>query len=189
MRIIGGSLNGALSRGRMGPLGMGLGGGSGVRIAFREFDMTAGDGGQWIGYSVGTAPAPQPEFGSISNEPTSAAKLLAFYDDTASGNFIAMFEGDFEAQMQGLKLSIGGFVVDAFSVTMYQGATIARFNGIPGDLTVGGVYEVEFGYSFSSRWAVETSAGSMTINSMPRASMPSWQSGKGSITIIGGTQA
>lgn len=120
-----------------------------VEFDFQEFDMTAGGEGQWVGYSVGTSPAPQPAFGSISNQPTATTTLLAFYDDTASGVFLAAFAGDYVDELDGVQISIGGFVVDSFEVELISGTTWVRFTGITGDLTVGSSYEVLFGWDLT----------------------------------------
>lgn len=114
-------------------------------ITFQTFDMTAGQEGQWIGYSTGVPTTPQPAFGSIDRQASPDTNLLAFYDDTASGVFLAVFEGNHITQLAELQLSIGGFVVDSFEFELISGNTWIRFNGIPGDLQAGSVYEILFG--------------------------------------------
>lgn len=115
------------------------------------FDLTAGsDGVQWVGYSDGGATRPQPAFGSISGQPTPRTDLLALYDDTASGVFLAVFAGDFTARLAGIEVSFGGFVMDAFEVELIDGNTWARFIGLPGDLTPAAVYQVAFGFDLQA---------------------------------------
>ena len=128
-------------------------------IIFREFSMTAGGEGQWVGYSNGIAPQPQPAFGSIDVQPTTTTDLLAFYDDTASGVFLVSFAGDFLDELQGLQLSIGGFVVDSTQTYLVGDTTWLRFTGIPGDLTVGAEYEVLFGFDLPSQQITATPGG------------------------------
>lgn len=119
------------------------------QLTFQDFSMTAGQEGQWIGYSTGSPTTPQPAFGSIDRQPTDQATLLAFYDDTASGVFLAVFSGNHVQALQGLELSIGGYVVQSFEVELISGNTWVRFDGIPGDLMSGASYEVLFGYDLS----------------------------------------
>lgn len=114
-------------------------------ITFQTFNMTAGQEGQWIGYSTGVPTTPQPSFGSIDRQASPETDLLAFYDDTASGVFLVVFQGNYVTQLAELQLSIGGFVVDSFSFELISGNTWVRFNGIPGDLSPGATYEVLFG--------------------------------------------
>lgn len=114
-------------------------------ITFQTFNMTAGQEGQWIGYSTGVPTTPQPAFGSIDRQASPETDLLALYDDTASGVFLAVFQGNYITQLAELQLSIGGFVVDSFSFELIGGNTWVRFNGIPGDLSPGATYEVLFG--------------------------------------------
>lgn len=118
-----------------------------IDFDFQEFSMTAGtDGVQWVGYSTGLDNTPNPPFGSIQSQPTDVTTLLAFYDDTASGVFLAVFDGEYASELQGLQLSVGGYVVDSFDINEDAGNTWVRFNGIPGDLVAGGQYEVTFGF-------------------------------------------
>lgn len=113
---------------------------------WQEFDLTNGDGGQWVGYSDGGATRPQPAFGSISAQPTSRTALLALYDDTASGVVLAVFAGNYVSQLEGLQISIGGFVLESFEVELISGNTWVRFDDMPGVWTPGDVYQVLFGF-------------------------------------------
>jgi hypothetical protein len=114
--------------------------------SWQQFDLTNGDGGQWVGYSDGGATRPQPAFGSISGQPTTRTTLLALYDDTASGIVLTVFAGSYVAQLQGLQLSIGGFVLNSFEVELISGNTWVRFDDMPGVWTPGTVYEMLFGF-------------------------------------------
>lgn len=114
---------------------------------WQEFDMTAGgDGVQWVGYSTGVDNTPNPPFGSITGEPTEAARLLAFYDDTASGVVLAVFDGEYPTELNGLEVSISGFVLESFETEVVAGNTWVRFGGMPGDWADGDGYEVTFGF-------------------------------------------
>lgn len=115
-----------------------------VNFAWRTFTMTAGGTGQWVGYSDGGSTRPQPAFGSINMQPTLVTNLLAFYDDTASGVMLAVFSGDYVDELYGVQVSIGGYVMNSFEVELISGNTWVRFNGLPGDLSVGALYEVRF---------------------------------------------
>lgn len=114
---------------------------------WQTFSLTNGDGGQWVGYSDGGATRPQPAFGSISAQPTSRTKLLALYDDTASGVVLAVFAGNYVSQLDGLQISIGGYVLNSFEVELISGNTWVRFEDMPGVWTPGDVYEVLFGFN------------------------------------------
>lgn len=114
---------------------------------WQTFSMTnGGDGVQWVGYSVGGATLPNPAFGSISNEPTDKATLLAFYQDTASGVVLAVFSGEWETELAGLEVSLGGLVLYPFEIEVISGNTWLRYDGMPGLWTEGVVYEVLFGW-------------------------------------------
>lgn len=114
---------------------------------WQTFSMTnGGDGVQWVGYSVGGATLPNPAFGSISNEPTDKATLLAFYQDTASGVVLSVFSGEWETELAGLEVSLGGLVLYPFEIEVISGNTWLRYNGMPGLWTEGVVYEVLFGW-------------------------------------------
>lgn len=114
---------------------------------WQTFSMTnGGDGVQWVGYSVGGDTLPNPAFGSISNEPTDKATLLAFYQDTASGVVLAVFSGEWETELAGLEVSLGGLVLYPFEIEVISGNTWLRYDGMPGLWTEGVVYEVLFGW-------------------------------------------
>lgn len=113
---------------------------------FQGFDMNNGGEGQWVGYSIGGATLPNPPFGSISGEPTQVSQLLALYDDTASGVVLAVFEGDWVVALNGLQLSIGGFVLNSFERELISGNTWVRFSDMPGNWDVGASYQIAFGF-------------------------------------------
>lgn len=106
--------------------------------------MTAGTNGQHVGYSTGAVTLPQPAFGSISGQPTSITTLLAFYNDTASGRYLAVFQGDYLLALVGLKITIGGFPITSYEAELIGGNTWLRFTAGLGNLTPGAVYELVF---------------------------------------------
>lgn len=133
-----------------------------IDFDWQSFSLTAGEEGQWLGYSTGGATLPQPAFGSIDRQPTSLTTLLALYDDTASNVFLAVFEGDFAQALQGIGLSIGGFIMYAFEIEVIAGNTWLRFNG-PGDLTPGADYEMLFGFFTPSMQALASDDGALLV--------------------------
>lgn len=106
--------------------------------------LTAGEEGQWIGFSDGGADRPQPGFGSISGQPSDKTNLLALYDDTESNVYLAVFSGDWMAEMTPLTMTIGGMPFTSFEVSFISGNTWVRYNG-SGDLVDGADYQIEFG--------------------------------------------
>jgi hypothetical protein len=112
---------------------------------FQPFSMTAEEEGQWVGYSTGVTTTPQPAFGSISGEPTTETTLLALYNDTASGRYLVVFQGDYLLALQGLKLIIGGFPIDSYETQLIAGNTWVRFDDGVGNLTPAD-YQIEFGF-------------------------------------------
>lgn len=117
-----------------------------VNWNFQQTSMTAGTNGQHVGYSTGAATLPQPAFGTISVQPTAATTLLAFYNDTASGRYLAVFQGDYLLALQGLKVSIGGFPITSYETQLISGNTWVRFPAGVGNLTNGAAYELLFGF-------------------------------------------
>lgn len=118
-----------------------------IDFGFVPMDLLAEAEGQWVGYSDGGVTRPQPAFGTIDPQPTAVTNLLAFYDDTNSGVFLAVFEGDYESELAGLQVSIGGFVMPSFEIELISGNTWVRLSGLPGDLEDGVLYQVEFGFN------------------------------------------
>jgi len=113
---------------------------------FQPITMTAGTNGQHVGYSTGAATLPQPAFGSISAQPTAATTLLSFYNDTASGRYLAVFQGNYLLALQGLKITIGGFPITSYETELISGNTWVRFAAGVGNLTPAAVYELAFGF-------------------------------------------
>lgn len=111
---------------------------------WREVDLTNGGEGQWVGYSLGGDTLPNPAFGSISQEPTPVTSLIALYDDTNSAVVLAVFSGEWSSQLTGLRVSIGGFVLESFEVEVISGNTWVRFADMPGDWEGGAVYQILF---------------------------------------------
>lgn len=114
-------------------------------IAWQEFTLTAGDSGEWFGYSNGDIAYPpfNPPFGSISNEPTTAAELEAFYTDDL-GVAVAIFQGDIQAQVHSLGLAIGGYAGVASDISLFGGNTVIRFAPDGINFQQGGEYLIEF---------------------------------------------
>lgn len=118
-----------------------------VTVAFdwAAFQFTAGtDGAQWIGYSDGGADRPQPAFGTLAGQPTTVTNLLAIYDDTASGNYIAVFAGDYLSLMSSLPMTIGSTTYTPFDASVVNGNTWIRYTG-DGDWIDTETYSVSFG--------------------------------------------
>lgn len=124
---------------------------------WQEFAMTVGAGMARVGYSNGDVIPPAS--GSISNEPTSQTTLLALYDDLNTGNIIAFFEGNYVAQMQGIQVSFGGFVLTSDDVRLEMGNTLVRFPGLPGFMQDGETYQVLFGFNLEEMQALASDDG------------------------------
>lgn len=109
------------------------------------FQFTAGtDGTQWIGYSDGGANRPQPAFGTLANQPTTVTSLLAIYDDTASGNYIVVFAGDYLSLMSNLPMTVTSTTYTPFDASVVSGNTWIRYTG-DGDWIDAETYSVSFG--------------------------------------------
>lgn len=116
-----------------------------VDFDWQPFDLTAGtDGVQWVGFSNGDATLPQPAFGSISAEPSALTSLLGLYDDTNSNVYLAVFSGEWLAELSALPMSIGGTSFTPFDASVISGNTWVRYTGV-GDWQDGALYQVEFG--------------------------------------------
>lgn len=110
-----------------------------------QFQFTAGtDGVQWIGYSDGGQDRPQPAFGTLAGQPTTVTNLLAIYDDTASGNYIVVFAGDYLSLMSSLPMTIGSTTYTPFDANIINGNTWIRYTG-DGDWVDAADYTVTFG--------------------------------------------
>lgn len=129
-------------------------------LSFQEIILTNGSQGQWVGFSDGGNTRPQPAFGSISGQPTTSTQLLALYDDTNSGVVLAVFAGDWVYNLDGLQISIGGFVLQSFEVELISGNTWVRFSDMPGDWAAGEDYEILFGYDLLTQFALSADDGS-----------------------------
>lgn len=131
--------------GRLGPFGVGKPSSDPpVDFEWQPITMTAGEEGQWLGFSDGGATRPQPAFGSISGQPSTVASLLALYDDTASNVYLAVFSGEWLPQIASLPLTIGGFEFTPFDAEIISGNTWIRYNG-SGAWDGAASYQVEFG--------------------------------------------
>lgn len=110
-----------------------------------QFQFTSGtDGAQWIGYSDGGADRPQPAFGTMASQPTTVTNLLAIYDDTASGNYIAVFAGDYLSLMSNLPMTVASTTYTPFDASVVNGNTWIRYTG-DGDWIDAETYSVAFG--------------------------------------------
>lgn len=110
-----------------------------------SFQFTAGtDGVQWVGYSDGGTDRPQPAFGALAGQPTTVTNLLAIYDDTASGNYIVVFAGDYLSIISSLPMTIGSTTYTPFDASVINGNTWIRYTG-DGDWVDATDYTVTFG--------------------------------------------
>lgn len=116
-------------------------------IVWAPFTLTAGDSGEWFGYSNGDIASPpfNPPFGSISNEPTDIADLEAFYIDDSSQSPVAIFSGDIRSSVAMLPIVIGAYSGVTVTAELFGGNTVNTFT--PGaDLFVdAGQYLIELG--------------------------------------------
>lgn len=92
--------NARLKRGRLGPLAMGAGKAAGPpSVVWRPFTLTAGDTGDWIGYTSGDIAYPpfNPPMGLISGEPAAGIELEAMYIDPATMSLVVVLYGNLQA--------------------------------------------------------------------------------------------
>lgn len=115
-----------------------------VDFNWQMVTLTAGEEGQWLGFSDGGTTRPQPGFGAISGQPSDKTDLLALYDDTASNVYLAVFSGDWLSDMGNLTMSIGGMPFVPFDANVISGNTWIRYSG-SGDFVDGANYQIEFG--------------------------------------------
>lgn len=113
-------------------------------VAWTPFTLTAGDSGDWLGYSNGDIAYPpfNPPVGSISAEPCSVSELEAFYLEDG-GTPVAIFQGDIRSEVQSLTVTIDGVSGAENSVTLFGGNTVIAFN-MSADFVQFGNYEVSF---------------------------------------------
>lgn len=153
---------------------------------WQGFDLNAEEEGQWVGYSDGGATRPQPAFGSIGSEPTDVTTLLAFYDDTASGVFLAVFDGDYVSELDGLQVAISGIVMLSFEVELISGNTWVRFTGLEGDLEGDSTYEVMFGFDLRPAAVSDLEAVALSDTQVQLSWSPSYYSSGQQYRIDGG---
>lgn len=110
---------------------------------FQPISLTAEENGQWVGFSTGGATLPQPAFGGIDGQPTAITTLLALYNDTASGRYIAVFQGAYVSSLTGLVVTFGGVPLASYERELISGNTWVRFPDGLGNLTPG-AYQVTF---------------------------------------------
>lgn len=110
------------------------------------FTLTAGDSGEWFGYSSGDLAYPpfNPPMGSISNEPNQAHALMAMYVDMADSTPVAIFHGDIQSDVAGLKLQINAYKGTASDISLFAGNTVIRFAPAFLPLNDGQTYGVVF---------------------------------------------
>lgn len=115
-----------------------------VVVTWTPFTLTAGDSGEWLGYSNGDIAYPpfNPPVGSISAEPCNIAELEAFYLEDGFMP-VAIFQGDIRSQVQGLIVTIDGVSGIENSVTLSGGNTVIAFN-MSADFVQFGGYEISF---------------------------------------------
>lgn len=113
---------------------------------WQAFSITAGDSGDWIGYSNGDIVSPpfNPPVGLIDRQPTAITDLVALFQDVGSGDIVAVFNGLYGEELQSVPLAIGGFALTPNGWSELAGNTWLRFVGLPGDLDDGALYELEF---------------------------------------------
>lgn len=100
-----------------------------VSILWTPLTLTAGDSGEWLGYSNGDIAYPpfNPPVGSISAEPCSISELEAFYLEDGVRP-VAIFQGDIRGHVQGLTVTIDGVSGVENSVTLFGGNTVIAFD-------------------------------------------------------------
>ncbi len=141
------ALNASINACRAGPLGMGAaGGGDPIEPIWSPFTLTAGDSGEWFGFSSGDLASPpfNPPMGSISNEPNRLHQMEAMYVDLGDGAPVAIFHGDIQASAVGLRVQIDGYHGTAAGVSMFAGNTVIRFAPAHSALADGQTYGVVF---------------------------------------------
>lgn len=108
---------------------------------FETFELTAGDSGDWLGYSNGDIVSPpfNPPVGSISNQPSRENDLYAIFQSTGSGSITAIFHGVMDHV--GLRMQIGNTFGMAISVEYIGGNTEITFTHSV-NFTDGGVYDI-----------------------------------------------
>lgn len=115
-----------------------------IDFNWQMITLTAGEEGQWLGFSDGGATRPQPGFGAISGQPSDKTDLLALYDDSFSNVYLAVFSGDWLSDMATLTMAIGGTPFTPFDANVISGNTWIRYNGV-GDFVDGADYQIKFG--------------------------------------------
>lgn len=115
-----------------------------VVVTWTPFTLTAGDSGEWLGYTNGDIAYPpfNPPVGLISTEPCSAAELEAFYLEDGFRP-VAIFQGDIRSEVQGVSVTIDGVSGVENSVTLFGGNTVIAFN-MSSDFVQFGNYEISF---------------------------------------------
>ncbi len=143
MSILPDAANALIYQGRKGPLCMSAEGSS-SGFTWTPFTLTAGDSGEWLGYTNGDIAYPpfNPPVGLISTEPCSAAELEAFYLEDGFRT-VAIFQGDIRSEVQGLTVTIDGVSGVENSVTLFGGNTVIAFN-MSADFVQFGNYEISF---------------------------------------------
>lgn len=122
-------------------------GGSGVQsIAWKPFSMTAGDSGDWGGYSDGDIAYPpfNPPVGSITNQPAPGHDLHALYPDTTDGRLTAVFQGDIRSLVSGLNVRVDSQDYQSVSAEIFGGNTVIAFDPPINMLDITRTYSVAF---------------------------------------------
>lgn len=116
-----------------------------VIVTWTPFTLTAGDSGEWLGYSNGDIAYPpfNPPFGSISAEPCNIAELEAFYLEDGIRP-IAIFQGDIRGEVQGVSVTIDAYTGTEVSVTLFGGNTVVEFEPGAPPFVQFGAYSVAF---------------------------------------------
>lgn len=111
--------------------------------AWVPFTLTAGDSGEWFGYSSGDMPSPpfNPPVGTISNPPSAAFDLEAIYYEMSK--LVVVFHGDHTESLEGLNLQIDDEILMFATASYFAGNTWIEFaGGTP--FIDGGTYTITF---------------------------------------------
>lgn len=113
---------------------------------WQSITVTAGDSGDWFGYSNGDIAYPpfNPPVGSVTGQPTPLTELEALFQDS-SGDIVAVFQGNWQTAMQSVGLTLDGQVLSPNGYSLQGGNTFLRFTGYVGSVTDGGSYTAVFG--------------------------------------------
>lgn len=128
------ALNSAIKGGRSGPLRM-ISRASppdpDPAIQWKEFSLTAGDSGDWLGFSSGDIAAPpfNPPVGAISGQPAEGIELEALYQDPGPVTVVVFMHGFAEDLASTLRVSIDGVELGFLNARTLYGMLRVEFSG------------------------------------------------------------